>query len=116
MNEYYLHLKVAVGGKAWERVDEYTYNNWDTAIVGTDVFRYDGKRFCRDKNGICLQLNDISETALGIVLRILNVRADTTATVREGFYSIPEYVKFAKKNKMTVLHEMNGETFRLTAA
>lgn len=118
MNEYYLHLaSVTVGEKGWEKVDEFTYNNWANAIAGDNQPRYDGKRFCKVEGRIYLHLDQATESELSIVTRILNVRPDTTSTVAGGFFKTPEYVKFIKgKNKSVVLHEMDGGTYRLNAA
>jgi hypothetical protein len=101
----------------WEKVDDFTFKNWEKAVTADDTKRYNGNRVLRTPEG---RLSVITEAMtpkdFGTLLRFLGIsHNDSPPSVPGGFLRSPEFVKF-RRGSQILLHETNGETFIKKAA
>jgi len=98
---------------AWEEVDEFVYMNWEKATLPDNTPRYSGNQIRKTVGGFELLLTNGIEKDMAIICRLLGLREINGAHAPTGFLKAPEHVRMTLSRNRVVLHEINGDNFKL---
>jgi hypothetical protein len=110
--KYYLKL---TSGEGWDEVDEFTFKNWDKAILEDGNKRYSGNWITEEAGVISLDCCQLTKKDLGQICRILDIEAEKGSTPN-GWCHEPGYVKFHIRGGLVLRDIKQGINYKPQAA